>query len=149
MRASRAVAALLFALGCASGPPAVLDVGLEPRLTVSLDSLPERVRLAPDQDFRVVELGRDTHASQHAVAIRHGETLHRHDRHELVVLMVEGFGTMQLEGERRTVGEGSMLYVPRGTVHAFTNESGAPATAYVQYWPPFDGKDRIEAEPAP
>ena len=127
----------------------MLDAGLTPRRTEPLASLPERVALAPGQDFRVVELGRDAHASHHAVGIRHGETLHRHDRHELLVVMVEGHGTMQIGREIRTVGEGSVLYVPRGTVHAFTNASGAPATAYVLYWPPYDGKDRVAAEAPP
>jgi mannose-6-phosphate isomerase-like protein (cupin superfamily) len=44
------------------------------------------------------------------------------------------------------VGEGSILYVPRGTVHAFANESGEPAIAYAVYTPAFDGKDRKEAD---
>jgi hypothetical protein len=30
-------------------------------------------------------------------------------------------------------------------VHAFANQSGAPAVAYVVYTPPFDGKDRVDA----
>jgi mannose-6-phosphate isomerase-like protein (cupin superfamily) len=132
-----------LALGCA-GPAPVIDAGLEPRLTFPLSELPARARLAPDQDFRVVELGRDAHSSHHVVAIRHGELLHRHDRHDLLVVMVEGHGTMQLGDDVRTVGEGSVLYVPRRTRHAFTNGSTAPATAYVLYLPPFDGKDRVE-----
>ncbi len=144
MRTRIGAAALALALGCAATPPAVVDAGLEPRLTLPLDALPERARLAEGQDVRVVELGRDAHASHHLVAIRHGETLHRHDRHDLLVLMLEGFGTMQLGAEIRPVGEGSLLYVPRGTVHAFTNTSGAPATAYAIYLPPFDGEDRVE-----
>jgi mannose-6-phosphate isomerase-like protein (cupin superfamily) len=141
----RLVPILALLLGCA-GPPAVVDAGLEPRLTVPLDELPARARLAADQDFRVVLLGRDAHSSHHIVAIRHGETLHRHDRHDLLVVMVEGHGTLQLGDELRTVGEGSVLYVPRGTRHAFTNASDAPATAYAIYMPAFDGKDRVEAE---
>jgi mannose-6-phosphate isomerase-like protein (cupin superfamily) len=36
--------------------------------------------------------------------------------------------------------------VPRGTPHAFTNESGAAALAYAVYVPPFDGKDREPVE---
>ena len=141
--------AMALALACSTGPPAMLDAGLAPRLTEPLASLPARVRLAPDQDVRVVELGRDAHASHHVVGIRHGETLHRHDRHELLVVMVEGFGTMQIGEEIRPVGEGSVLYVPRGTSHAFTNESGTPATALVLYWPPYDGQDRLPADAPP
>jgi mannose-6-phosphate isomerase-like protein (cupin superfamily) len=50
---------------------------------------------------------------------------------------------MWLGAESREVGEGSIFYVPRGTVHAFTNATDAPAVAYVLYSPPFDGEDRV------
>ena len=33
----------------------------------------------------------------------------------------------------------------RGAVHAFANESGAPAVADAIYAPPFGGADRVEA----
>jgi mannose-6-phosphate isomerase-like protein (cupin superfamily) len=53
---------------------------------------------------------------------------------------------MRLRDEARPVGPGAILYVPRGTVHAFRNESREPAAAYAIYLPPFDGKDRIPAQ---
>lgn len=126
--------------------PAVLDAFLGGRLTLPLDELPERAALAPDQDFRVAELGRDAHTSQHVVAIRHAEVPHRHDRHELLVVMLRGHGRMRIGAETRAVGEGSILYVPRATVHAFTNESDEPAVAYALYSPAFDGEDRVPVE---
>jgi mannose-6-phosphate isomerase-like protein (cupin superfamily) len=49
---------------------------------------------------------------------------------------------MRIGDEERPVGEGSILYVPRGTVHAFQNDSEEPAAAYVVYVPTFDGEDR-------
>jgi mannose-6-phosphate isomerase-like protein (cupin superfamily) len=36
--------------------------------------------------------------------------------------------------------------VPRGTPHAFANESGEPALAYAVYVPAFDGQDRVPVE---
>jgi mannose-6-phosphate isomerase-like protein (cupin superfamily) len=151
LRASLAAAAAAAGIWLASGglaadaPPAMLDA-LYPsgRLTAALASLPDRVKLAPGQSFKVVELARDTGTSQHLVAIRGAETLHRHDRHDLLVVMLRGHGVMRLGAEQRPVGEGSILYVPRGTVHAFRNESPEPAVSYAVYVPPFDGKDRVE-----
>ncbi len=115
------------------------------RVRIPLAALAERAPLAPGQDFRAVELGRDAASSHHVVAIRSAETPHRHARHDLLVLIVRGHGTMRIGDAALPVGEGSLLYVPRGAVHAFTNQSGAPALSYAIYSPPFDGVDRADA----
>jgi mannose-6-phosphate isomerase-like protein (cupin superfamily) len=141
-----ALAALLALAGCAHTrpPDARLDALLETRIDEPLAELAARVPLAPDQDFRVVELGRTEHTSHHVGAIRAAEPLHRHDRHDLLVLLVRGHGTQRLGDETRAVGEGSLLFVPRGVVHAFHNAGPEPAIAYLVYAPPFDGKDRVQ-----
>lgn len=148
LAAAAATAGLWFASGglAADAPPAMLDA-LYPsgRLTAPLASLPDRVKLAAGENFKVVELARDADTSQHVVAIRGAETPHRHDQHDLLVVILRGYGRIRIGAEERPVGEGSVLYVPRGTVHAFRNESPEPAVSYAVYLPPFDGKDRIEA----
>jgi mannose-6-phosphate isomerase-like protein (cupin superfamily) len=111
---------------------------------IPLAALAERASLAPDQDFRVVELGRDAGTSHHVAAVRNAEKPHRHDHHDQLVVIARGHGTMRIGDETLPVGEGSVLYVPRGAVHAFTNQGSAPSVAYVVYSPPFDGKDRVE-----
>lgn len=150
MRTCRALPTLAICLAlvaAASAPDAAPTVdallGAE-RVRIPLAALADRVPLAADQDFRVVELGRDAGTSHHVVAIRTAETPHRHDRHDLLVVMQSGHGTMRLGDQTLPVGERSILYVPRGTVHAFTNQSDAPAVAYTVYTPPFDGKDRVD-----
>ena len=139
----------LAAVGVAAegDPPAVLDAvfGGE-RQTIALEALESRPALGPGESFRAVELARDATSSHHVVAIRDGETPHRHDRHDLLVHLLEGHGTMQLGDARRRVGKGSVFWVPRGTVHAFRNASPSPAIAYVVYLPPFDGEDRVVVE---
>ena len=127
--------------------PATLDA-LFPsgRLTQSLDALMREHPLEPGKDFQVTEIGRDASSSHHLVWIVDREQPHRHDTHDLFVVMLRGSGTMRLGAETRPVGPGSILYVPRGTPHAFTNLSGAPAAAYAVYAPPFDGKDRVPVE---
>ena len=124
--------------------PPVLDA-LFPsgRETPELSELVRLAALPEGEDFRVVELGRDARTSHHAVAIRDREVPHRHDRHDLFVVLLRGHGAMQLGDEERPVGPGSLLYVPRGTPHAFRNATDLPAIAYAVYLPPFDGQDRV------
>jgi mannose-6-phosphate isomerase-like protein (cupin superfamily) len=145
-------AAAAFLLACepaarpaaSTGPPPVLDAQLATRISEPLDALAARVPLAPDQDFRVVELGRSESTSHHVGAIRTAERPHRHDRHDLLVLLVRGHGMQTVGSETREVGEGSVLFVPRGVVHAFANAGPEPAIAYLVYAPPFDGVDRVQ-----
>lgn len=150
-------AAATFTASCAGSQPAgrARDGGDAPpvvdallaggRLTQPLAALIERAELPDGQMFKIVEVGRDAASSHHVVAIRDRESPHRHDTHDLFVVMLRGHGTMRLGDATRPVGEGSILYVPRATVHAFTNLSAEPAIAYAIYFPPFDGKDRVPA----
>lgn len=138
----------LFSRGVAAGDaaPPVLDA-LYPsgRMTLPLATLVERVTLAPGELQSVVELARDAGTSQHLVAIRAQESPHRHEHHDLLIVMLRGHGRMRIGEGERPVGEGSILYVPRGSVHAFSNESAEPAVAYAVYVPAFDGRDRVTA----
>jgi len=143
-----AVAVLSLAVSPAPGPPPATLDALFPsgRMTLPLEDLAAKYPLAKGLDFQVSEVGRDAHSSQHVVWIVDRELPHRHDTHDLFVVMLRGFGTMRLGSETQPVGPNSILYVPRGTPHAFTNESGEPALAYAVYLPPFDGKDRVPVE---
>jgi mannose-6-phosphate isomerase-like protein (cupin superfamily) len=149
VRAGPLAAALLLlafavaALGLAEGPEPVLDalVG-EERITVPLAALAERETLPPGENFKVVELARDAHTSHHVVWIRDREVPHRHDRHDLMVVMLRGHGFMRIGEEERALGEGSILYVPRATVHAFRNTFFNDTATTEIYTPAFDGRDR-------
>jgi len=155
-RIPRAVPAILLLAACALCAASTLAAEPEPvldalfpdgRRSVPLAALAARATLAEGEGFRVETLGRDAHTSHHLVAIREAEVPHRHDHHDLVVVILEGHGSMRLGDEERPVGPGSILYVPRGTVHAFRNASDAPAAAYAVYGPAFDGSDRVEVAP--
>ena len=141
--------------GCAATPkpeereiPArVLDALIgSSRVRLSFEALVSRAVLAPDSDIRVTALGRDEHHSHHVVAIRKAEEPHRHDDHDLLVVMLKGYGEILIGQETKPVGPGSIVFIPRRTVHAFANKSLEPAVAYAIYSPPFDGKDRVAAE---
>jgi mannose-6-phosphate isomerase-like protein (cupin superfamily) len=129
------------------GPPATLDAAFPAgRATLPLDALAEQLALAPGEALAVQEVGRDAHTSHHLVTIRDCEEPHRHERHDLIVVVLRGRGEMRLGADTRAVGEGSILYVPRGAVHAFCNRADGPAVAYAIYAPPFDGRDRVAIE---
>lgn len=140
-----ALSSPLLAAPSSNAPP-VVDALLSARVRWPLATLAERVPLRADEDFRVVEVGRDLQTSHHLLAVRTAEVPHRHDRHDLFVVVVRGHGNMLMGGTVEPVGEGSILYVPRGTPHAFRNASADPAIAYAVYFPAFDGTDRIAVE---
>jgi mannose-6-phosphate isomerase-like protein (cupin superfamily) len=116
------------------------------RITLPLAELPGRVVLAPEENFKVVEIGRDASSSHHVVALRDREPVHRHDSHDLLVVTLEGHGSMLIGDEERAIGPRSIVYIPRGTVHAMRNTSGAVMYGYAVFTPPFDGKDRVPVE---
>ena len=142
------LAALAF---FAASPPVPPEPGLDAlfpngRLTQSLAALLAEHPLEKGKDFQVIEIGRDASSSHHLVWIVKGEQPHRHETHDLFVVMLRGYGTMRMGSETRPLAPGSLVYVPRGTPHAFTNLSGAPAASYAIYFPPFDGVDRVPVE---
>ena len=118
--------------------------GPAPAIDALLGGSRVSIPLADGQDFRAEELGRSESTSHHVAAIRSAEPLHRHDQHDLLVVLVRGHGTQRIGDETGPVGEGSVIFVPRGVPHAFTNAGPEPAVAYVVYAPPFDGKDRVQ-----
>jgi mannose-6-phosphate isomerase-like protein (cupin superfamily) len=150
LTAALALSLVWLAAAAASGGAPTVDALLgSERVRIPLAALAKRVPLAADQPFRVVEVGRDASTSHHLAAIRGAEKPHRHDHHDQLVVIARGYGTLRVGDRTLPVGEGSIVYVPRGNVHAFTNQSGAPAVSYVIYTPPYDGVDRIETEGTP
>lgn len=127
--------------------PASLDVLLGgERHTGPLAELAKGAELKPDEGFKIIEVGRDERSSHHIVALRGREPVHRHDEHDLLVYAFEGEGGMLIGDEERWIGRGSIVYVPRGTVHSMRNTSSTPMLGYAVFTPPFDGKDRVPAK---
>jgi quercetin dioxygenase-like cupin family protein len=102
--------------------------------------------LPPEQNFWVINLGETREVSDHLVQIRDREELHTHDAHDLTVFVYRGHGTMRVGTETFPLRAGDVLFIPRGVVHAFGNESHAPAVAIVAFTPAFDGKDTVPAK---
>lgn len=70
------------------------------------------------------------------VSIRPHEssTEHNHATDETFIFM-GGSGTVRMGEERRTVGEGDVIYIPHGNNHVVTNTSDTEALSFVSiYW---------------
>jgi mannose-6-phosphate isomerase-like protein (cupin superfamily) len=156
MIAARATFGLVLVMACGSGSqtaetavgPAVVDAVLAgQRLTVPFSELVARVPLAAGEGFKIAEIGRDGSSSHHIVALRGREPIHRHDLHDLLVITLEGHGSMLLGEQERAIGPRSIVYVPRGAVHAMRNLSPGVMYGYAVFTPPFDGKDRVPVAP--
>ncbi len=130
-------------VSCAKQPSAVFDAVLPGgRTTQELATLIDDP-LDEYEYVRIREIGRDDHASHHLITVRIGGVPHRHDHHDLTAVLVRGFGHMTLGDEEREVGTGSIIYIPRGVPHVFSNAADEPAVAYFVFTPPYDGKDRV------
>jgi mannose-6-phosphate isomerase-like protein (cupin superfamily) len=98
-----------------------------------------------DREFRVVAdpscgLRSATHFVGYVPTARAPEHFHTYDE---VIYVLEGTGSMEMEGERTPVGRGSCIQLPARTVHCLANEgdglmrvlavfrpAGSPAEAY-------------------
>jgi mannose-6-phosphate isomerase-like protein (cupin superfamily) len=69
------------------------------------------------------------------------QPLHRHQGLEQAYVIVRGSGTMVVGGERREVGEGTLVYVPPDTDHAIRNDGTEPLAYVSATSPPFDPPD--------
>jgi quercetin dioxygenase-like cupin family protein len=53
---------------------------------------------------------------------------HSHDAYEETLYGLKGVVTWTIDGDRRQVGPGELLCIPRGAVHKFENEGDVDAT---------------------
>jgi mannose-6-phosphate isomerase-like protein (cupin superfamily) len=149
-----ALVAGLCAFGCQSPDPTILgyypgELTVQNWRTIAAANRPGRGEI-----LRVVDAGHSNALSNHIVIIQSRELPHRHKTHDATVVLLRGTGTMVVGKERKKIHAGAVMFIPRGTVHYFTNEGKEPAVALAIYAPPFDGKDREivrteEEKPAP
>jgi mannose-6-phosphate isomerase-like protein (cupin superfamily) len=76
-------------------------------------------------------------------------TPHRHEVLEEIYYVLSGRGVMQVGGERREVGAGDAVYIPRGLLHTLTNTGAEEMKILLVCGPAFYFEDhRPEAPPA-
>lgn len=104
------------------------------------DDAPTIVRLLDVPDLASLKL----------VDVRTEVKPHYHADHDEIVYLIEGEGRFLLgEDVFQGVVAGSLMYIPRGKVHAFRSTGSSPARALSVFVPEFDDKDRIFVMEAP
>jgi mannose-6-phosphate isomerase-like protein (cupin superfamily) len=71
-----------------------------------------------------------------------------HEHNDQVLTFVEGDVRAEVAGETRQVGSGSVVMVPAGTWHNFTNIGSVPARLYTLYSPPDHAPDTVHVTKA-
>lgn len=88
-----------------------------------------------------VEVGRHESASVHHLRVADEVKAHLHRERDEQVVVLGGEGTLRLDERSLGVAAGSVIVIPRGTVHSLVVTRG-PVEAVSVFSPPFDGKDR-------
>jgi len=103
-----------------------------------------RGALDPEEGANVTTavVGVHESASVHHLLVKEGVAAHYHRTHDETVTVLAGTGVLALGAEEHEVGPGTVVLVPRGTVHAL-RVTGAPVEAVSVFSPAFDGEDRI------
>ena len=125
----------------------LVGCGVTPRLLLpspprAVDANAAAPPLAAGENIKPTEIARAGHASLALVQIRDGETPHVHATYDLTVTLLDGEGTLWLDGALLAMRRGDVAFIPRGTPHHFVNGGDAPARAAVVFAPPFAGPDQ-------
>jgi mannose-6-phosphate isomerase-like protein (cupin superfamily) len=93
----------------------------ETRKTVESLGGPMRVLVGADDSARTISV------LEQRLDGPGGPPLHVHDDADEILMVIDGGPLTVVVGtERRLIEKGGMVFVPRGTPHAFSNLSGAP-----------------------
>jgi mannose-6-phosphate isomerase-like protein (cupin superfamily) len=132
-----ACVSVAFALGRATAE----DAEKKPDIVSVMTALSKNP-LVKDEPFKIIPLVQGQDASATVVRAMNELKPHYHEGREEIVYVIRGGGTMVLGGQKRPVKAGDVIYIPRGTVHGFTNGSKGETVVFSVMAPPFDGKDR-------
>jgi mannose-6-phosphate isomerase-like protein (cupin superfamily) len=102
--------------------------------------------LGPEENVKLINLGRGQGASHHVVQIRDREPSHMHTRHDGTVLIARGRGYLIMDKRRITLTAGDVVHIPRRVPHYYVNTDLNPTVALVIFAPPYDGKDNVAVD---
>jgi mannose-6-phosphate isomerase-like protein (cupin superfamily) len=88
----------------------------------------------------------DSLVSSFVIYVKKEVKAHRHVTHSEHVYVLEGEGEMSVGDKKFPVKKGSMVFVPRNTVHSLRVTSKDPVKVISVQAPMFDGKDRVMVE---
>jgi len=133
---------------------ALLLGGCAPRInlvltdrTIPVAALIADTPLAAGEKIARRAIAHGENSSLFLVRIGDREEPHIHARYDLLVLIVDGHGTLWVNGAARSMKLGDVAFIARGTPHYFVNEGGSPASALATFSPRFAGPDSQPVAP--
>jgi len=90
----------------------------------------------------IKEVYRDSEKSSHIILMNGAEKPHYHDRHSFEVTLVKGTNRLNVSGHSINLVPDHKVRVEKGTQHYAANVGPGYSILSVNFYPPFDGKDR-------
>ncbi|AFM12212.1 hypothetical protein [Turneriella parva] len=105
---------------------------------------PERFFSEEEKKAELVikEVYRDNEKSSHIILMNGAEKPHFHDRHSFEVTLVKGENRLNVSGQTVNLVPDHRVRVEKGTLHWAQNTGRGYSILSVNFYPPFDGKDR-------
>ena len=94
----------------------------------------------------IKEVYRDNDKSSHIILMNGAEKPHFHDRHSFEVTLVKGANRLNVSGQAVNLVVDHKVRVEKGTLHYAENTGPGYSILSVNFYPPFDGKDRRFSE---
>jgi quercetin dioxygenase-like cupin family protein len=106
---------------------------------IDAEKLAEQLTVPPDAPLARKVLAQTDHATIAAVAIRTAELPHRHEKSDLLVILLKGKGEMTVGDRKFAMQAGDIAFIPKGVPHHFTNTDTTPSIGLALFAPP-EGK---------
>lgn len=88
----------------------------------------------------------DSLSSSFCIVIKKEVKAHKHLYHSEHVLVIEGAGTMRLDGKFFPIKKGDLIFIPKNAVHSVKSTGTVPLKVVSIQSPRFDGNDRVFVE---
>lgn len=88
-------------------------------------------------------LSGDSLSSSFCIVIKKEVKSHYHRYHSEHVVILEGEGSMKLNGKNFTVKKGDVVFIPKNSVHSVKSTGAVPLKVLSVQAPAFDGADRV------
>jgi mannose-6-phosphate isomerase-like protein (cupin superfamily) len=110
------------------------------------EKLAEQLTLPPDAPLARKVLAQTDHATIAAVAIRTAEPFHRHEKSDLLVILLRGKGEMTVGDRKLPMQSGDIVFIPKGVPHRFINTDATPSIGLALFAPPFQQGDTVPVQ---
>ena len=101
--------------------------------------------LQPPQDFKniqIMKLAEDSLSTANLIWIKKEVQAHKHVTHSENIYILEGEGTLRIDGKSYPFKAGDYFFIPKNTPHSVKVKEGSPVKLLSVQSPHFDGKDR-------